>query len=204
MKVNLKDLRIAYINLKDYPNRNKSMDNMLRHQGLNYYRVEGVSGGYTVPHSHLKALETNPDIILEDDCIPHFYREEIEFPDDADVLFLGVSTGTTKTHIPKYKKISEDIYRLYDMTTLHAILYVTDRGREWLRNAYQLSVEENIGMDKATAQTLTAINAYGLNYPIWYQKDLVSQTKITLDEGLLSDEYWGGGFDDYPEPMSFD
>jgi hypothetical protein len=140
-------------------------------------------------------------IILEDDCLPFDYREEIEVPDDADVVFLGVSTGTTHTHKPKYKKLSNDIYRLYDMTTTHAVLYLTQEGKQWLRNAYDMTVRDRIGFDMATAKLMPTIKAYGLNSPIWYQRDLVSQTKLTLDEGLLSDEYFGGGYEDYPQPL---
>jgi len=178
---------------------------MLRGFGLNFVRVEGVKDYVReydrVADAHLKALELDPDLILEDDCLPYEYREEIEFPDDADVVFLGVSTGTTHTHSPKYIRITNDIYRLYDMTTLHAVLYITQEGKQWLRNAHALTAKEVIGFDMATAKLMPTIKVYGLNVPIWYQKDLESQTKITLDEGLLLDEYFGGGYEDYPKPL---
>lgn len=205
MKINLKELKTVYINLDSYPNRNQTMINMLEGYGLNFVRVEGItesSGEYdAIADAHLKALELDPDLILEDDCLPYEYREEIEFPDDADVVFLGVSTGTTHTTKPKYKKLSNDIYRLYDMTTLHAILYITQEGKQWLRNAHALTAKEIIGFDMATAKLMPSIKAYGLNVPVWYQRDLESQTKITLDEGLLSDSYFGGGYEDYPKPL---
>lgn len=205
MKINLKDLTIAYINIGRYPNRNQTMINMLEHYGLNYYRVEGSINENHDPiaKSHLMALEGSPDIILEDDCLPFDYREEIDIPDDADVVFLGVSTGTTHTHKPKYTKLSNEIYKLNDMTTTHAILYVTEAGRQWLRNAYEMTVKENIGFDMSTARLMPTINAYGLNSPIWYQRDLESQTKKTLDEAMLSDDYEGGGYPDYDEPYNF-
>ena len=205
MKINLKNLKIAYINLESYPNRNQTMINMLEGFGLDFVRVEGVKeyvGEYDlIADAHLKALELDPDLILEDDCLPYDYREEIEVPDDADVVFLGVSTGTTHTNKPKYKKLSNDIYRLYDMTSLHAVLYITQEGKQWLRNAHILTAKENIGFDMATAKLMPTIKAYGLNRPIWYQADVESQTKITLDEGLLSDAYFGGGYEDYPKPL---
>ena len=111
MKVNLKNLKIAYINVPRYPNRNQTMINMLEHYGLNYYRVEGsmLENHDPIAKSHLIALEGNPDIILEDDCLPFNYREEIDIPDDADVVFLGISSGTTQNYIPKYEKISSEI-----------------------------------------------------------------------------------------------
>jgi hypothetical protein len=59
------------------------------------------------------------------------------------------------------------------MTTLHAILYITEAGRQWLRNAHVLSVNNKIRFDLATAQLMPTIKAYGLNSPIWYQRDLI-------------------------------
>jgi hypothetical protein len=148
------------------------------------------------------ALERNPDIILEDDCLPFDYREEIDIPDDADVVFLGISSGTTQNYIPKYEKISNDIYKLNDMTTVHAILYVTEEGRQWLRNAYKITANVKPRFDRATAILMPTINAYGLNSPIWYQRDLASETALTMDEALLFDDYHGGDFEDYEEPYT--
>ena len=184
MKIRLQDLKIAYINIDRYPNRNKTMINMLNNYGLKYQRIQGITKANFDPiaQSHMLALYTEADIILEDDCLPFDYREEIDVPDDADVVFLGVSTGTTHTHKPKYKKLSNDIYRLYDMTSLHAILYVTKAGRQWLRNAYVLTVKDGIGFDIATAKLMPTIKAYGLNSPIWYQRDVPTQTKLANQE----------------------
>jgi hypothetical protein len=49
---------------------------------------------------------------------------------------------------------------------------------------------------------MPTINAYGLNSPIWYQRDLASETALTMDEALLFDDYHGGGFEDYDEPYT--
>ena len=148
MKINLKNLKTAYINLDDYPNRNATMVNMLSSYGITYTRIPGVrlKGFDPVAQAHLNALETGVDLILEDDCLPFDYREEFDVPDDADVVFLGISTGSSFTHKPKYTKLSNDIYRLNDMTSTHAILYITNAGKQWLRNAYDLTVKENVGL----------------------------------------------------------
>lgn len=203
MIINIKKCKIAYINLDSFPNRNETMIRQL--QGFDYVRVDGIKADSFdgVGEAHVNALATGASIILEDDCLPYDYREIINVPGDADVVFLGISTGTTHTHVPKYVKASDDIYRLYDMTTTHAILYLTEAGKQWLRNAHELAKKDNIGFDIATARLMPTIKAYGLNSPIWYQKDLVSQTKKTLDEALLSDEYFGGGYNDYQNPIDF-
>lgn len=207
MVINLTSLKVAYINLKEYPNRNTTMVNMLTSYGLDFIRVEGVrrirhDEFDPIASAHINALNTGANLILEDDCVPFNYRDTIEVPDDADVVFLGISTGTTHTIKPKYKKLSDDIYRLYDMTSLHAVLYITENGRQWLRNAYDMTASKNVGFDISTAELMPTINAYGLNRPIWYQLDVESQTKLTLDEALLSDEYFGGDFPDYTAPIA--
>jgi hypothetical protein len=212
MKVNLKNLKIAYINVPRYPNRNQTMINMLEYYGLSYSRIEGCTyedceerypeERHPIAKSHLMALDSSPDIILEDDCLPFDYREDLDFPDNADVVFLGSSTGTAQTHSPKYIKISKDIYKLNDMTSLHAVLYITEAGRQWLRNAYEMTTKENIAIDIATARLMPTINAYGLNSPIWYQRDAEFSTKRTLDEAMLFDGSEGGGFDDYDKPYT--
>jgi len=205
--INLKTFKVAYINLKEYPNRNATMINMLTGYGLDFIRVEGVrrirhDEFDPIASAHINALDTGADLILEDDCVPFNYRDTIEVPDDADVVFLGISTGTTNTTKPKYKKISDEIYKLYDMTTVHAILYITEAGRQWLRNAHNMTAKKNVGFDISTAMLMPTINAYGLNSPMWYQFDLESQTRLTLDEALFSDEYFGGGFPDYIAPIT--
>lgn len=203
MLVQLKALSLAYINLESYPNRNKTMVSMLNAFGLDYFRVEGetLADYDPIALSHMKALKLGADLVLEDDCMPLYYRDEFEVPDDSDVVFLGISTGTTKTNTPKYEKVSEDIYRLYDMTSAHAILYVTEIGKDWLRESYEKTVKEKTGFDLNTAKLMPSVKVYGLNRPLWYQRDVESQTMLTLDEALLSDQYSGGGFDDYPRNL---
>jgi len=204
MEISLKDLKVAYINLEEYPNKNQTMINMLTQGDLDFFRVEGERSDEYDPISiaHVKALDAGADVILEDDCLPtSYYRDTFEVPDDADVVFLGISTGTTGVHTPKYEKISDDIYKLNDMTTVHAVLYVTEAGKQWLRDAHDVTAEEKIGFDMATAKLMPTANVYGLNRPLWYQHHIPEQTNMTLDEALLSDEYSGGGFPDYEEPL---
>jgi hypothetical protein len=203
MLINLKDLTLAYINLESYPNRDQTMVNMLDNFGLNYFRVAGQEADdYDgIAAAHFEAVAAGADIVLEDDCLPANYRETFEVPDDADVVYLGISTGTTNLVTPKYEKLSDDIYKLNDMTSAHAIMYITDAGKQWLTNARDLGAQENIGFDLALAKLMTTINVYGLNSPLWYQHHAPEQTNMTLDEALLLDEYSGGGYPDYPEPL---
>lgn len=204
MQLDLANFKVGYINLSEFPNRNQTMINMLDRLGLDYFRVEGEkSDDYdAISLAHVKALDEGADLILEDDCVPtEHYRQTFEVPDDADVVYLGISTGTTYVHSPKYQKVSDELYKLNDMTSAHAILYLTKAGRDWLLAAHDLTVREQIGFDMATAKLMPTVKVYGLNRPLWYQRDVPGQTNLTLDEALLSDEYEGGSFEDYPEPL---
>jgi hypothetical protein len=204
MLINIKNLNVAYINLEEFPNKNQTMINMLTNFGLNYFRVKGESSVEYDPVaiSHLNALNSGANLILEDDCLPtEWYRDTFEVPDDSDVVYLGISTGTTNIHTPKYEKVSDEVYRLNDMTSTHAVLYVTESGRQWLKNAHDVTAREGIGFDMATAKLMPTVNVYGLNRPLWYQHDVPEQTNMTLDEALLYDRYYGGGFYDYSEPL---
>lgn len=204
MQINLKDLSVGYINLEEFPNRNQTMINMLNKLGLNYFRVEGEkSSEYDgIAIAHVKALNAGADLILEDDCMPtQWYRDTFEIPDDADVVYLGISTGTSGVEVPKYEKVSDDIYKLNDMTSAHAIFYVTAAGRQWLQIAHDVAADEKIGFDLATAKMMSTVKVYGLNQPLWYQHDVPEQTNLTLDDALNSDEYSGGDLSDYPEVL---
>ena len=206
MQIDLKLMKIGYINVKSFPNRNQSMINMLEAKGLNYFRVEAktLSSYDPIAISHVKALDAGADVILEDDCVPtSYYRDVFEVPDDADVVYLGISTGTSASRSPKFEKISDKLYRLNDMTSLHAVLYVTEAGRDWLRLAHDLTEKEKTGFDISTARLMNTVNVYGLNKPIWYQLDVPNQTNLTLDEALLLNSYEGGAFVDYPEPIKY-
>lgn len=211
MLINLKSVPVAYINLKTYPNRNKSMINMLDSLKLEYTRVEGVTGedvGYAydpIGESHIKASEVYPlpFIILEDDCVPFNVKKQINVPDDADVVFLGASTGTSNNMSPKFVKITNDVWRLYDMSSMHAVLYLTTAGLGWLRNAFEHSKMEQVGFDIATARMMPSVNVYGLNKPFWYQHDAL-ETKTTLADAEFVNGSAGGNFPDYKEPLTFE
>jgi len=209
MKINLKDIKVFYINRSDMPNRNKTMISMLDSLGLDYTRVEAITRTDElydiIADSHIQILKENnpPYLILEDDCLPFDYRDEIEVPDDADVVFLGVTSGTTNIHTPKYEKINDDVWRLKDMTSLHAVLYLNQNGEQWLYRARELAIKAEIGFDMATAMLMPNAKIYGLNSPMWYQRDIADITKLTLEEALEFDDYYGGGYEDYEEPIDF-
>jgi hypothetical protein len=205
LKINLKELEIRYINLPAYVNRNQSMINMLNYYGLKASRIEGIPRIYqsydVIADAHRKALNSSSAeqvLILEDDCVPHNYREEFEVPDDADIVYLGMNTyGHPK------ERISQEIWRVSGMPGAHAILYLTQNGKNILIEAQKLSKNKKHGFDISLGKLQHKVNTYALNSPMWYQKDLLELTKFNADDAEISEMYYGGGFPDYDNPLVF-
>jgi hypothetical protein len=208
LKIKLEDLEIVYINLPEAVNRNQSMVNMLSHYGLSFSRVEAILADPkqeydVVADSHLKALNSSSAeklLILEDDCVPHNYKNEFEVPDDADIVYLGI-------HGYKHvrEKVSPELWKVSGMISAHAILYLTQQGKNILIEAQKLTKDKKYPFDFSLAKLQNKVNTYALNRPIWYQKDYPELTKFDLDssEHMTFDAY-GGGYRDYEEPLRFD
>jgi hypothetical protein len=202
LKINLKDLEIIYINLPSYVNRNQSMINMFSYYGLKASRVEGITRTYqkynVIGDAHRKALDSSSSehvLILEDDCTPHNYRQEFEVPDDADIVYLGLHTyGHPK------ERISEEIWRVSGMAGAHAILYLTQRGKDILIEAQK---NRKQGIDISLSELQHKVNTYALNSPIWYQNNMPDSTKFNADDNGIVPNYYGGDFEDYDSPLIF-
>ena len=206
MKINLKDVEIIYINLPNYVNRNKSMINMLEHYGLKYKRVDGIVSGNQdydiIADAHRKALDFSSAeqvLILEDDCIPHIYREEFDVPDNADIVYLGLHG-----YEHGKEKVSKEVWKIFKMIGAHAILYLTQQGKDILKEAQQLTKDKKYGFDDSLAELQHKVNTYALNSPIWYQKNYPELTKFNLGEvENVTFGHYGGGCSDYEEPIVF-
>lgn len=207
MKINLKELEIRYINLPAYVNRNQSMINMLNYYGLKASRIEGIPRGIyknydIIADSHRKALNSSSAeqvLILEDDCIPHNYRQEFEVPDDADIIYLGLHT-----YGHPVERVSEEIWRVSGMAGAHAILYLTQGGKDILIQAQKLSRTKKHEFDISLSKLQHKVNTYALNSPIWYQKDVPDCTKFNADDAEIVSDYYGGFYSDYDKPVVFD
>jgi hypothetical protein len=181
------------------------MINMLDHYGLSYRRLDGIvslNQDYDIiANAHRQALDSSKTehvLILEDDCIPYKYREQFEVPDNADIIYLGL-------HVyghPK-EKISKDICRVSGMAGAHAILYLTQRGKDILVEAQKLTKDKKLGFDIALSKLQYKVNTYALNIPIWYQKDAPELTKFDTDNLNILPGYYGGGHPDYDKPIKY-
>ena len=126
MKIDLRKIPAVYMNLEQHTEKNDNMQQMLKDCGFeNIIRMEGVPrpdkpvAGCSA--AHFKGLqEVDPPFILfEDDCVVKNFRHEIEVPDDADGVYLGISSwGRMNGHsgpYVQYDKVEGDLYRIYNM-----------------------------------------------------------------------------------------
>lgn len=183
MKINLLEIPVYYINLDKDKRKREAMEDMLHSAGFkNVIRFPGHYSsvpkvGCATSHnnllSYLKDVQM-PALVLEDDVVlTRAFTPEIEIPDDAEAVYLGISqyglykgSGSYKISVSRH---DDNFYRLYNMLGAHAILYNSQDYVAFLERAtaFMLSIQDN--QDKARANTMKFFNVYGANIPFFYQ-----------------------------------
>jgi len=132
--------------------------------------------------------KSEPFILLEDDCEIWHLPTEIEIPDDADAVYLGVSQwiyphpyerlGQSYTPIlqngpPFITSVSDSCTRVKGMTSTHAILYI---GRAYIQKCIEVIEPRLVFMtphDLVLATQHATHNVYALKEPMFYQDALL-------------------------------
>jgi hypothetical protein len=115
-----------------------------------------------------------PFTIFDDD-VKKFdeFPLEIEIPDDADILYIGISkAGMNKTtDCPTIcsKEINNNIIRIYNMLSTHGFIVCSIRGLLTLQKCMCESYFNNRACDIYTAQTQPYLNVYALKKPLVFQ-----------------------------------
>lgn len=183
MKLNLLNIPVYIINLDKDKEKLESATSILRHLGFKDirrfagYDISTPKLGCATSHNALLQILSEHDmpvIVVEDDInINYGYKTEIEVPDDADALYLGISRyGLYGSHgIRKVSAefINHDIYRIFNMLGAHAILYMNNSYPKFLSQATSAMIEIADNQDKARASTMKFFNVYALNKPMFYQ-----------------------------------
>ena len=137
MRIDIRDFPVYYINLDSQPDRSKSTEDTLKNLGFSsIHRVPAIKHQNPTVGcalSHLKVMGdktiSTPFLLVEDD-IQYTGNEKLiyEVPDNADALFLGTSIWgrflNFNVQFVTYKKINEDIVRIYNMMSAHAVLHL--------------------------------------------------------------------------------
>ena len=124
--LDLRDIPVAYINLDRDSQKKLNIEKTLQTLGFKYIsRVPGVvhptgnrAGCSMAQHNALHEFEP-PFIILEDDATPLNFNPIITIPDDADAVYLGISSwGRMNGHsgpFVQYENIDDNLHRVYNM-----------------------------------------------------------------------------------------
>lgn len=195
MKINLTSIPVFYINLDDQDQKRKHTENMLKRMGFKY--VERFSAirheaGRIIgcARSHYEILKTQkpPFIILEDDCeLNKEFVDEIELPDDADSLYLGISHwGRYLNHSGPYvhiTKVNEELVRVHNMLATHAILYFTESYVDICKRiSHHFGYEVENHLDIGFAEIHKLYNVYSFDEPLFRQYEWSAVTTGKLSE----------------------
>ena len=128
-----------------------------------------------------------PFIILEDDCAFFTKYDQIEIPDNADMLYLGVSLWSyphsintlysmyrpniVRNSIDTNESYNNTLVRIKGMTGGHAILYIS---REFIRTFIEKMTDilkhiPDLPHDLLFSSLHQSFNVYGLKQPMFYQ-----------------------------------
>lgn len=174
MKLN--EIKTYYINLDKHEEKREQMEKMLSELGFNYERFPGIEAEWGCEKSHHKLLSEglkSPFIVLEDDCSLNNQVTELGVPDDIDFVYLGISAfGYYNGNISGvlYKQVGDDIVRVYNMLSTHAMLYLSDNYVNMVKDiAHYCAYKSNQHFDKSIAEMAKYYEVYALSNPMFYQ-----------------------------------
>ena len=179
--LDLRKIPAIYINLQRDNEKNEYMYNMLTELGFeNIIRVEATEfsaerhlSGCSISHFNSLNEVDVPFIIFEDDCRVKNFQPIIEIPDDADAVYLGISSwGRMNSHsgpFVQYEKVDDNLLKVYNMLGAHAILYLS---KEYASLCSKISIyyshisdHQDIGF----AEVQRYYNVYAFDDPFFYQ-----------------------------------
>lgn len=178
--LDLRKIPAIYINLQRDIEKNEYMRNMLSDLGFeNIIRVEASEfperhlAGCSLSHFNSLNEVDVPFIIFEDDCRVKNFNPIIEVPNNADAVYLGVSSwGRMNSHsgpFVQYEKVDDNLLRVYNMLGAHSILYLS---KEYASVCSKISIHySNIAdhQDIGFAEVQRYFNVYAFDDPMFYQ-----------------------------------
>jgi hypothetical protein len=160
------------------------MDALISNNGLQGSAFIGLSGRgvRSAAEGIMKLMksrlegEFRPFIFMEDDCsTTPWFKHEINVPDDADAVYLGISLwgmhGDRAHPFVTRENASDDLVRVYNMLSTHSVLIMT---RKWLENIVKCYEHayysmESPDFDIPVAHSMPGFMVYALKKPLFYQ-----------------------------------
>ena len=202
MKIDLRKIKKAYINLKHDDLKNQNIVKNLKSLGYsNFDRFEGIklpkqrncfNAGCSNSHNTLMKKYRNevPFLLLEDDCkSTQWYNEYvvdgvIDVPDDADAVYLGYSTAGHDVWF-RGESIDEKWMRLKSCMATHAILFLNNKIDAFIRNS-DMTIANKEALDVGYARdVLKELKVYAPKKVLFYQNNgCVITTHVTANPEL--------------------
>ena len=198
--MDLRNIDIVYLHGPHRPERREHMEKVIKEAGLVGECFVGVcdQGTKSGAISWIKMLESKlegdfrPFVCLEDDCsATPWFRRVISVPEDADAVYLGISTyglhpmtGLGYPHV-QMARVSSELVRIYNMLSTHALLFMT---RAWTQKCLEcvrqaLDTELPGSWDIPIARSMADYKVYALKSPLFYQDSKMGgQEEPTLIE----------------------
>ena len=199
MKLNLTDIPVYYVNLEGEDIKRENTESMLKNLGFKYvHRFDAIRHeagriiGCARSHYEILKNEKPPFIILEDDCALNTeFVSEIEVPDNADALYLGISHwGRYLNHSGPYvhcTKVDDNIVRVHNMLATHAIMYLSDSYAEMCKRvAYHFGYEVENHLDIGFAEIHKFFNVYSFDEPLFRQYEWSAVTTGKISENSFN------------------
>lgn len=208
MIIDLREIPVVWINLDSAKKNAEMMEERFKKFGFKHtYRKSGLvippppNTHPSIAHyrgcgmSHIQILDdknySTPLLVLEDDVeFVDNFNPIIEFPDDADSIYLGISHGNVNYVTCK----KDDNYlRIGGILAAHAILYVTEKFRQAMSEIGQHCL---LNLDKpwdvGTASIQFAFNVYTPNNPLIYQaneRESANKWQVLTDSPLQNKNF---------------
>jgi mannosyltransferase OCH1-like enzyme len=196
MKIKTRDLKYYYLTIGDDKEKINNIESIFKNLNLTQIQpyeincerkdLAGTNKGPSGSMGHARMVQAGlldqdrskpfqPFVILEDDVsLFHELPDTIEYPTDADLVYLGNSLlGTHPTE--RYEQnitafqIHDNLYQIYNMLSGHAIMITSALGASAYQNAMIDGFYAGNIWDSHAASMQEHYNVYAFKYPIFYQ-----------------------------------
>jgi len=182
MIIKLREIPVIYIcpdHNDNYHKRKLHMDkllNKLEFKNIIHYKSGTEKYPYCLNNATIELFSKYkaPFLLLEDDIeVTHTIPEILEIPDNTDAFYLGLSSGGG--HIQnnyddgdsKFEYVNNNLYKVKNMLSAHAVLYITPKYILTVRN--MLITKPEYYNDVIISQIQNKFNIYCHNESYFYQ-----------------------------------
>lgn len=185
MKINLNECKYYFLTCNNELRKNHMIQEFNKYDLTEVIPIIGIgknksgsSGFSRIFNLATKNQDINkpfqPFVIFEDDVTKYRdFPEVLDIPDDADILYIGISiygmNKHTHCHTVCYVSINDDIIKISNMLSTHGIIICSIRGLLALQKCVDEAYFMDTVWDILFAQIQPYYNVYALRKPLVYQ-----------------------------------